>query len=257
MAKNRYVDTKFWDDSFIVELSPQEKLLFLYLITNPLTNVVGIYEISLRRISFDTGITVEGIREALKGFERVGKVYYKENHIILTNFVKNQKLNPNIQKGIVKCFEELPEIVKTFIFNDLDKAFKGLLKALKGFEISLYSYSLNSDSNLSLDLSNKKKKKEKNKVSEKIDFFLFWELYDKKVGSKEKIERKWNKLSLKNQEAIIEYIPEYIKAQPDKQYRKNPETFLNNKSWEDEIIIPIKKLSKRDANLKALAELEV
>ena len=30
--------------------------------------------------------------------------------------------------------------------------------------------------------------------------------------------------------------PLYVKAQPDKQYRKNPETFLRNKSWHDEII---------------------
>ncbi len=32
------------------------------------------------------------------------------------------------------------------------------------------------------------------------------------------------------------YIPKYKAAQPNKQYRKNPETFLNNKSWNDELI---------------------
>jgi len=46
MAKNRYINTKFWDDPFIAELSIKEKLLYLYLITNPLTNAAGIYEIS-------------------------------------------------------------------------------------------------------------------------------------------------------------------------------------------------------------------
>ena len=35
---------------------------------------------------------------------------------------------------------------------------------------------------------------------------------------------------------MFEYIPKYKQAQPDKQYRKNPETFLRNRSWEDELI---------------------
>lgn len=69
----------------------------------------------------------------------------------------------------------------------------------------------------------------------KLDFDLFWNLYDKKTG-KDKCLSKWNKLNLETQTKILEYIPKYKIAQPDKKFRKNPETFLNNKSWEDEII---------------------
>ena len=64
----------------------------------------------------------------------------------------------------------------------------------------------------------------------------FWDLYDKKVGKKEKIKKKWVKLPQKTKEEIIKYIPLYINSQPQKKYRKNPETFLNNESWKDEII---------------------
>jgi uncharacterized protein YdaU (DUF1376 family) len=64
----------------------------------------------------------------------------------------------------------------------------------------------------------------------------FWNEYDKKVGRKEKIKAKWEKLSQQTKEAIMIYIPNYKQAQPNKQYRKNPETFLNNQSWKDEII---------------------
>jgi len=69
-----------------------------------------------------------------------------------------------------------------------------------------------------------------------IDFDVFWNLYDKKIGDKIKILKKWKHLSNSDRTAIIEYIPKYIDANPDKKYRKNPETFLNNKSWNDEII---------------------
>lgn len=71
-----------------------------------------------------------------------------------------------------------------------------------------------------------------------IDFEIFWKLYDKKRGNKEKIKSKWDSLTDKDRELIINYIPKYIKSQPDKQFRKDPQTFLNNESWNDEIIIP-------------------
>ncbi len=69
-----------------------------------------------------------------------------------------------------------------------------------------------------------------------IEFENFWELYDKKV-SKLKAEPLWNKLSNKDRELIIDYIPEYKLSQSDKYYRKNPDVFLRNKSWKDEIVI--------------------
>lgn len=69
-----------------------------------------------------------------------------------------------------------------------------------------------------------------------IEFDEFWRLYDKKVGNQNKMKRKWEALSDTERERIKEFIPKYKLAQPDKKFRKNPETFLNNKSWNDELI---------------------
>lgn len=77
------------------------------------------------------------------------------------------------------------------------------------------------------------------------EFDLFWELYDKKVGDKSKIASKYNKLSMEDKQAIHLHVPKYIQSQPDKKYRKNPETYLNNKSWLDEIILPNSKSIKK------------
>ena len=44
MSKQRSVDTCFWDDRYITQLDPSEKLLFLYLLTNTLTNICGVYQ---------------------------------------------------------------------------------------------------------------------------------------------------------------------------------------------------------------------
>lgn len=66
----------------------------------------------------------------------------------------------------------------------------------------------------------------------------FWNLYDKKVGDKSKLVKKWENLSDNDREQIMQHIPKYKLAQPDKQYRKNAETYFNNKGWKDEIITP-------------------
>ena len=64
----------------------------------------------------------------------------------------------------------------------------------------------------------------------------FWTAYAKKVGSKEKCKQKFDKLNQDTKEIIMNHIFIYVKATPDKQYRANPETFLNQKRWENEII---------------------
>ena len=66
-------------------------------------------------------------------------------------------------------------------------------------------------------------------------FVRFWDEYDKKVD-RPKSMALWAKLSQADRAAIMDYIPPYKQAQPDKRYRKNPTTFLRNRSWEDEII---------------------
>lgn len=73
-------------------------------------------------------------------------------------------------------------------------------------------------------------------VKDEYTFARAWDLYQKKVGCKEKLEKKWNSMSLKDRKAAIEYIPIYVIATADKKYRKNFQTFLNQRGWEDEII---------------------
>lgn len=83
-------------------------------------------------------------------------------------------------------------------------------------------------------------KVKKSKVNEtkenKLKFDLFWNLYDKKTGDKNKLLKKWDSISLETQNLILDYIPKYKISQPDKKFRKNPETFFNGNAWEDEII---------------------
>lgn len=66
-------------------------------------------------------------------------------------------------------------------------------------------------------------------------FEEFWNLYDKRVG-RAKCEKLWSKLSLQEKYDCIAYVPAYVASTSEKRFRKNPETFLRNKSFYDEII---------------------
>ena len=68
------------------------------------------------------------------------------------------------------------------------------------------------------------------------DFEIWWEMYDKKRG-KEKCLKKWAKLTKIEREDCLNATPAYVASTPDKQYRKDPQTYLNGKCWNDEIII--------------------
>lgn len=68
------------------------------------------------------------------------------------------------------------------------------------------------------------------------EFERFWDLYGKKVGDKAKIKSIFLKLPKTTRLVIFRTLPAYVAATPEKRFRKNPETYLNNKSWNDEII---------------------
>jgi hypothetical protein len=69
-----------------------------------------------------------------------------------------------------------------------------------------------------------------------IQFSYFWDMYDKKVGDKSGLEKKWAKLTYQEKQEIMIYLPKYKISQPDKQFRKNPDTFLNQRGWEHELV---------------------
>lgn len=103
----------FWTDSYIERLTPDEKLLFLYLLTNPLCNVAGVYEIRTKRIGFETGYDIEVVESILGRFERDKKILRHNDWVVIVNHIKNQSLNPSIIQGCQRIFEELPEEIKT------------------------------------------------------------------------------------------------------------------------------------------------
>lgn len=68
-----------------------------------------------------------------------------------------------------------------------------------------------------------------------FSFDEFWNAYGKKVGNA-KCKKMYAKISEQEREKIKAHVPQYVASTPDKKYRKDPQTYLNNKCWNDEII---------------------
>ena len=119
MAVQRYISTSFWDDEWIQTLDPSEKLLYLYLMTNPLTNIAGVYEITIRRMCFDTGFNADTIKYILAKFEKAKKAYYHKGYIVIPAWPQHQKPESRlkIKQGIDIILKKLPQEMIDYIIS--------------------------------------------------------------------------------------------------------------------------------------------
>jgi len=105
MAIFRKIHVQFWSDVFIQSLTPEQKFFFLYLLTNERTKQCGIYEITTRQISYDTGYNVETVLKLIDFFTQAKKVlYYRDtNEIAIKNWEKyNGSRSPDVQSLVIK-----------------------------------------------------------------------------------------------------------------------------------------------------------
>jgi hypothetical protein len=117
---NRMINTKFWFDGYIIKLNSLEKLTYLYLLTNHLSSICGIYEIPLCQISHDLNISESNLEQILTKFEADGKMIYRNGWIAIKNFIKHQNLkSPYVQVGIERAMLEVPDEMADWI--DLKK----------------------------------------------------------------------------------------------------------------------------------------
>ena len=112
MAIFRKIHTQFWSDPFVQTLSPEKKYFFLYLLTNEKTKQCGIYEISKRHISYDTGYTIDTVSILLEYFISENKIMFSvaTNEIAIKNWNKyNGNPSPKVQKLVNQELEKIKD----------------------------------------------------------------------------------------------------------------------------------------------------
>ncbi|WP_055668846.1 DnaD domain protein [Desnuesiella massiliensis] len=110
MAKYRQIQTCFWKDSFVTELTPEEKFFYMYIMTNSNTTQCGIYTFIIKFAEVETGYNSDTIEKLLKKFVEYGKISYckETKELMVLNWVKYNFVN---NKAVISCMnKELQQI---------------------------------------------------------------------------------------------------------------------------------------------------
>ena len=111
MANYRNISMQFWTDTKVVdEFTPEDKYLYLYVMTNPHTNLCGCYEISIRQVANETGYNTDSAERLLKRLDQVHNVirYNAPTKELLVlnwsryNWTESEKLNKPLLAEIQK-----------------------------------------------------------------------------------------------------------------------------------------------------------
>ena len=140
MAVKRIVDTGFWNDNKVVDLfSPEDKYFMLYLLTNPHTTQLGIYQFNRRVMAFEMGYSLEAVTVLLDRFETkygIIKISQETNELAIKNFLKYSiiKGGAPVRDCLVKEIKatknkELVAFVFSYIkdIDDLNETVKNLI----------------------------------------------------------------------------------------------------------------------------------
>ncbi|MGY3717154.1 conserved phage C-terminal domain-containing protein [Sutcliffiella cohnii] len=122
MAKFRQVHTSFWQDPRVLEeMTPEDKYFYLYLLTNPNTTQIGIYQITKKQMAFDLGYSTEAVNALLERFINIHKIikYNPETReIALLNWAK-YNLNQSGKPVLDLINKELKEVKDQSLLDDI------------------------------------------------------------------------------------------------------------------------------------------
>ncbi len=111
--KRRYINTTIWDKSWFRKLSSDARLVYIYLLTCPLSSISGVFEVADERIEFDTNISTNKIKKVFDELQASGEVARIEDWVIIVRHPDFQKWQTNgtIAIGLFKELFEIPRNV--------------------------------------------------------------------------------------------------------------------------------------------------
>lgn len=244
MATYRTIQLSFWTDSKVYdEFTPEDKYFFLYLLTNPHTNICGCYEIPMGAMIQETGYNEATVKRLLERMENVhGCIKYDPNtkEVLIINWGKYNWCNSkDVKTGVAKNarYIKSSEFRKVFesmnLIDPVGTVGGGSIDPVGTSVSVLYSDTTTVDSNTS----------SKDTDTEVMsDFDIFWSIYPRRVGkgeARKSLEKALKKTDLKT-------IIDAVKAQKQSaQWGKDggsfipyPATWLNQERWADEVDNP-------------------
>ena len=153
----RVVSISFWNDRKVCdEFSPEDKYFFLYLLTNPHTTQLGIYELPISKASEELGYSKESVKVLLDRFEnkyKVIKYSHLTGEIAIRFFLKHSIVKGG--KPVEDCLKKEYANVKDkdlvkYIYESLsikNNLNETVVKFLNNIKVDLSNISINDNDN--------------------------------------------------------------------------------------------------------------
>ena len=154
MAISRVVSTDFWNDSKVLDdFSAEDRYFMLYLLTNPRTTQLGIYELSLSKASNELGYSIDVIKVLLDRFDtKYDLIKYNKatGEVAIKNFLRHSIIKGG--KPVMDCLLKEEKKVKDksllqYIFNNLSNYEDSLNITVKEFMSSIQMNNDNDNDN--------------------------------------------------------------------------------------------------------------
>ncbi|WP_368908503.1 DnaD domain-containing protein [Bacillus wiedmannii] len=129
MAVYRNVQVNFWQDEFILDLTPEERYFYIYLLTGTKTQQCGIYVLPKRLAELETGYSMETVEKLLNRFVAYGKILYdvETKELYILNWLHyNPILNTNVEKCVLRELKTVKnkEFIHMFLCKCLEEEWK-------------------------------------------------------------------------------------------------------------------------------------
>lgn len=259
MALYRTISMNFWTDSKIIDdFTPEDRYFYLYLFTNPHTNLCGCYEISIRQMVNEVGYSRDSIDNLLKRFQDVHGVigYSPETKEILIvnwhryNWTNSSKFRTPLEKEIKKIKDDSFREYLTRVFNGEDVRYPIDTTCIDTTDTVTDTVTVSNTDNNNHNTNDKDKE-----LQAKADdlFETLWSMYPKKRGKgsvTSKQKRRLLEIGFDGMARCIDRYTEEMKGQSEK-YIKNGSTFFNSGyvDYLDENYSPMLTKAEKDAQL--------
>jgi len=102
--KTRIIQTRFWDDEFVTESDIYTQHLYIYLLTSQYVNICGIFQLSPRKVQFETKLTDKQYQVASDNLSINKEAFFFKGWVFLVNAEKNNKYRNSPQNE--KCYQD-------------------------------------------------------------------------------------------------------------------------------------------------------
>ena len=176
------VQTSTWDDAWVFSLNTNQKIVWMFLLTNPFVNIAGVINIAPVILGTYCGLDLPSTMEVINFMASNGKIVYCENCIVMLNWYKYHSYNERTIASADKILDSLPCDIKLLI-EEVGMGSEGVTNGLP----THLSNSNSNSNNINTLKREEKSVRGEERLEKKPSISVDWEL----------VMQKWNELPIR------------------------------------------------------------